>query len=258
MTTPELAQPLILAYLDRLGLASSPASDRAGLDLLVTQHLHRVPFENIDVQRRRPIRLDTPALVEKVVFQRRGGFCFEVNEAFRALLASLGFRVHRIEGQVWNEAAGAFGAPFDHLALVVELDGAPLLVDVGFGDNSRLPMRLPDGSHSDLSGDYELEGDDAGGLLRRVGGGAVRPLYRFTRTPQPLAAFEAMCRYHQTSPDSIFTQGLICSMATREGRISLAKDRLIVAERGVRREEALPDPVARNQALADHFGVIVD
>ena len=73
---------LLNAYLLRLGFDSRPEPTRASLEQLVTAHLFAVPFENLDVVEQRPIVLATPALVEKIVLRRRGGFCFEVNEAF--------------------------------------------------------------------------------------------------------------------------------------------------------------------------------
>src|SRR5207244_12704937 len=63
-----------------------------------------------------PIVLDEEKLFEKIVLRRRGGFCYELNGLFAALLEQLGFRVARLAGRV-----GVDGIAFDHMALRVDL-----------------------------------------------------------------------------------------------------------------------------------------
>jgi N-hydroxyarylamine O-acetyltransferase len=252
---------LVEAYLVRLGLFDRPRPTLASLHLLVARHLCTIPFENVDVWERRPIVLTTRNAVEKIVIRRRGGFCFELNEAFRALLAALGFQVRRIDARVWLDAAQDFGAAFDHLALVATFPEGEFLVDVGFGDNNRLPMRLPDDALTDVSGSYRLRPlpGAAALLLERLPTGKVegeaRPLYRMTLDAQPLAAFEPMCAYHQSSRDSIFTKGLICTLPTDSGRVTVTLDRLIVVDAAGRRETPLADAGHRASVLESHFKV---
>jgi N-hydroxyarylamine O-acetyltransferase len=73
-----------------------------------------------------------------------------------------------------------------------------------------------------------------------------------TFTEQPLSAFAAMYRHHRTSPDSIFTQGLICTRATPTGRTTLSRDRLIIVDGAQRSEIVITD---RDQALQQYFGI---
>ncbi|MFV0244391.1 MAG: arylamine N-acetyltransferase family protein [Qingshengfaniella sp.] len=254
---------LRVAYLARLGMDRAPEATLAGLTALVVRHLAAVPFENYDIFRRVPVVLDTERAVEKVALHRRGGFCFEVNEAFRALLVSLGFVVKRIEGRVWIARVGRFGAPFDHLALVVSLPEGAFLVDVGFGDNNRVPMRLPEDTVQDISGTYHL-GPDPGApgfwvLTRRAspaGAAPVQPLYRMTLAPRALGDFSEMCRYHQTAPESLFMRGLVCTLPTQDGRLTMTADRLIQMKDGVRSERRLRTEEARLATLRDTFGVV--
>ena len=72
-------------------------------------------------------------------------------------------------------------------------------------------------------------------LLREDEKGTV-PLYAFRDVPHELSEYEAMCTFHQTSPESHFTRNWICSRATPDGRVTVANMRLIVSE-GNRREE---------------------
>ncbi|MDB6082378.1 MAG: nhoA [Gammaproteobacteria bacterium] len=239
------------AYLGRLGVVALPAPDLATLTDLMVRHMQTVPFENLDVMAGTPRALSTDAALQKVAVHARGGFCYELNEAFRALLEELGFTVRRIEARVWQAKAQRFGAPFDHLALVVSLLEGEFLVDVGYGDSNRVPMRLPQDQARDVSGEYSLAAVREGYLCLSS---KSQPLYEMTLDEQPLQAFAPMCRYHQNSPESVFSTGLICTRATGTGRITLSRDRLIIVD-GERRTETLTTNVSA--ALNEHFGISV-
>jgi len=240
---------LMDGYRQRLGVNTDATPSRAALCELVSRHLQIVPFENLDIVDHRSHELTTALVLHKVVIRRRGGFCYELNEAFGALLTHLGYRVRRIEARVWLDAQKKFGAPFDHLALVVSLPEGEFLTDVGFGDNNRSPLRLPDDTVTDISGSYALtQASDERWVLSR----ADRPLYEMTLDERPLSAFVPMHRHHQSSPDSMFTKGLICTRATESGRITLSRDRLIIVNGGDRTERVAAD---RDRALEQYFGI---
>jgi N-hydroxyarylamine O-acetyltransferase len=240
---------LMDTYLRRLGIDAGPGPSWPLLRDLVTRHVHMVPFENADIISGLRPKLSTAGVLHKVVTRGRGGFCYELNEAFRALLSHLGFEVRRIEARVWSEAQQKFGAPFDHLALVVSLPEGDYLTDVGFGDNNRTPLRLPADTVTDISGEYTLrQASEELWLLSS----SNQPLYEMTLIEQPLSAFVAMHRHHQTSPDSFFTRGLICTRATATGRTTLSRDRLIVVDGADRNETVVAD---RDQALQQYFGI---
>jgi N-hydroxyarylamine O-acetyltransferase len=104
----------------------------------------------------------------------------------------------------------------------------------------------------DISGAYALApGRD--GFLRLSS--TSKPLYEMTLTPQPLEAFAPMCRFHQTSPESIFSKGLICTRATATGRITLSRDRLTVIDAGVRTDTLTNDMPA---VLSEYFGITLE
>jgi len=81
------------------------------------------------------------------------------------------------------------------------------------------------------------------------------PQYRFDLAPYEYADYEPMCRYHQTSPDSHFTRGRVCSMATLDGRVTLSGTRLIVTAAHGRREQELEAEADCLAVLRDHFGM---
>lgn len=244
------ADEIMGSYLQRLGFSRRPAPSRQTLTELVDAHLQVVPFENLDIVEGLRPELSTEGALHKVVIRRRGGFCYELNEAFGALLRHLDFRVARIEARVWIEARRRFGPPFDHLALRVTLPEGEFLTDVGFGDNNRAPMRFPEDSWQDVSGRYHLRrSSGVVWLLSR----SNRPLYEMTLEEQPLAAFVQMHHYHQTSAESLFAQGLICTRATERGRITLSRERLIIVDGVTRTECCVAD---RDRVLEQYFDIL--
>ena len=136
----------VSAYLERIGYTGAVDPTIETLDQLIQRHLASVPFENIDIVRmRRPIDLDQQRLFEKIVGERRGGFCYELNSLFGGLLDAIGFDVTRGYG-IWPTRDGGWTVPFDHIVLAVALpeSGEPVLVDVGFGADcpvAAIPLR---------------------------------------------------------------------------------------------------------------------
>ena len=210
-------------------------------------------FENLDIHLGVPIRLDERAIVAKIL-SGRGGFCYELNGGFAWLLRGLGYEVELLAARVARKEGG-FGIPFDHLTLRVTLD-REYLVDVGFGDCFVEPLplaasaALPGGRQRGY--EYRLEplGEDLL-LQRRPPSGEWEPQYRFTTTPHRLADFEPGCRYHQTSPESSFTQRPICTRLDGEARVTLHRDRL------TRGEETTPisSGAEWSRLLRSHFGM---
>src|SRR3954453_4714217 len=119
------------AYLDRLDLHRPAAADAAALRALQERHLDVVPFESLSIPLGEPLELTEDALFDKIVRRRRGGFCYELNGLFAALLRELGFDATLHAAQMYSDA-GVLGPPLDPVAIRVMLD-EPWLVDVGSG-----------------------------------------------------------------------------------------------------------------------------
>jgi len=224
-------------------------------------HLLAVPFENLAIHQGQSIVLQEALLYEKIVSRRRGGFCYELNGLFAWLLRQLGFVVHLLSAEVAHEN-GSFSPAFDHLALCVhQRCGADWLADVGFGDSFRRPLRLADGlEHTDADGQtYRLRqavAEPAYWIMQRLNAGHWEAQYRFTLEPHLLSDFSARCQYHQTSPQSHFTQKRICSLATPQGRVTLSDWQFIMTTQGARTQETLSGQ-QYTAALATHFGVVL-
>ena len=103
------------AYLARIGYEGSTEPTLETLAGIVLAHLRAVPFENLDiVPLARPLRLDPEGLFAKIVGERRGGYCFELNGTLALLLEDLGLTVVRVACQFTEETG--YSDPFDHLA----------------------------------------------------------------------------------------------------------------------------------------------
>lgn len=242
------------AYLARISVAGPLALDAGTLRDLHRAHLLAVPFENLSIHLGEPISLGEADLIDKIAGRRRGGFCYELNGAFAALLECLGARVRRVAARVYGEDGG-LGPPFDHLALVVRLpDGTgPWLADVGFGSHSTCPL-LADSraGQADPAGQFLLA-DTPDGDIDVVKDGQLQ--YRFEVRERALADFVPTCWWQQTSPQSHFTRSVICSRLTEDGRVSISGRRLIRTAGERRFEENLPDDQAVLAAYRDHFGI---
>lgn len=244
------------AYLERIGYRGGLAPTAETLRRLHVAHLLTVPFENLSIHAGEPIVLDDRALFDKVVARRRGGFCYELNGLFAALLRALGFRVEMLSAAVARREGG-FGPEFDHMALLVTLEER-WLADVGFGDSFVEPL-LVDERAEQKQGARAFRVDELEGgrllLLRRDAGGMWEPQYRFGLEPHAYADYEEMCRFQQTSPESHFTRGRVCSRLTNEGRVTLSGTRLITTRGGGKEERELGSEEECTAALLEHFGI---
>ncbi len=244
----------VRAYLERINYHGSLAPTAETLRELQVAHLLAVPFENLSIHAREPIVLADDALFDKIVGRRRGGFCYELNGLFAALLRALGFEVAMLSAGVAN-AGGGFGPDFDHMTLMVMLDER-WLADVGFGDSFREPLLLDErGEQPQGERAYRLVPDGEYLILsERVDGGEWKAQYRFTLQPHQYPDYAEMCHYHQTSPESHFTRGRICSRATPEGRVTLSEMRFITTiVGGGRQERTLTNEEEYMAMLREHF-----
>ena len=241
------------AYLDRIRYKGTATPSAETLRSLHRAHMFAVPFENLDIGLGREIICDEGRFLNKIVTARRGGFCYEMNGAFAALLRALGFKVTLLSARV-SGSEGSDGPEFDHLALRVEL-GESWLADVGFGDSFVEPLLLEPGLEQEQFGRrYRLTSQGSGLCLEANTDGTWQKQYVFTLEPRQLSEFAPMCRYHQTSPDSPFTRKRVCSLATSDGRITVTADKLVETRNGVRKERALTEE-ERVVLLRERFGV---
>jgi N-hydroxyarylamine O-acetyltransferase len=257
-------------YLRRIGYSGPLQPTLETLRALHYAHLVSVPFENLDIHRQVPILLDEASLFRKIVEAHRGGYCYELNGLFAALLRELGFKVSLLSARV-PTSEDVTSPEFDHLCLRVDLQFA-WLADVGFGESFIEPLALVEDVESLQRDTYysvdQQEGrwrvlrcaeDDPRGVpVHKQADRDWRMLYDLTVTPRQLPEFEARSQFHQTSPESHFTRRRICSRLTADGRVTLTGTRLVRTGHGQRSEAALASLSEYSAALQENFGIQPD
>lgn len=249
----------IQEYLSRIGYTLNVEVNFNTLRGLQRAHMLTVPFENLDIGLGRKIELDEESLWKKIVIDKRGGFCYELNGLFAWLLKEVGFEVTHFNARDYHEEDDTFGIDFDHLALMVRVPNTSTrwLVDVGYGDNVSQPMDI-DNPNEQAEGPrgYWIEPFRGGYQLwqRNYEEKSQRQYYFDLAAHNFPVEYEAACLYHQTSPKSIFTQKRTISLLTEDGRITLSNNDLIVTQNGKRSERKIGED-ERPRLLKEHFGV---
>lgn len=250
----------ISTYLMRIDYTRPIKPDAQTLRGLQLAHMLHVPFENLDIGLKRPIQLSEEALWNKIVNQKRGGFCYELNGLFARLLNEIGFDVTYLNARVFSRT-GDLGIDYDHLALLVKIPGQSTrwLADVGFGDSYNQPLNFEE-REEQVQGlrSYRLEQTSDGYITwQKNYDGSWERQYFFDLKPHNFPAdYEAACLYHQTSPKSSFTRTSIISRATPDGRVSLEDGRLILTKNGQREERPIASSEEYHTLLNKHFGVV--
>ncbi len=232
------------------------AADLESLKFLQRQHLLTVPFENLDIHWKRSITLDGNRFYDKIIGKKRGGFCYELNGLFYELLEEIGFQSKVISAKV-NKGNGDFGAEYDHLAILTQIGNDEYLVDVGFGSFTAEPLKFVlDVEQQDASGVFLIRkfDDEYFEVIKKDGAG-WQSEYIFTTLKRDLTEFAEMCQYHQTSPESHFTQGKVCSRMTPDGRKTLTDGKFIETVNGQKKEITVNSAEQFNQILADEFHI---
>lgn len=248
----------VSAYLLRIGAEAPEDPSLAALRALHERHLFSVPWENLDIYRRVRLSLDEARVVDKIVRQRRGGSCTEVNSAFAWLLRALGYRVTILGGDL---AIGpeSYGRPNHHMLLLIDF-GPELpqyIADVGYGDGFLHPLPLvPDALTLDRRSRYRLVAADEYWMVQRAAldSDAFESLYRFTTVPRETAEFSANVEWAETSPDSVWRK-IHCSLATPEGIVRLFGNRLLITAQGQTNETWIKGEPQLRRILRKHFNL---
>ncbi|RKT53369.1 arylamine N-acetyltransferase family protein [Saccharothrix australiensis] len=241
------------AYLERVGHRLDPEADPATtLRELHRAHLGAIPFENADIGAGASLALDVPSLQDKMVRRRRGGYCFEQNLLFAAVLERLG---HEVTGLAARVLLGREGdIPRTHALLRVD---RKWLVDVGFGGGGLLtPLPLAQGAF-EQQGDwtFRLDLDDDVWTLKSFQGGEWVSLYAFTEDPRTPADYAILSYYLSTNPASAFVGRLLVQRTDERARYAITDHQLTVAtpHGGSEKRSLTPDELAT--ALREDFGL---
>jgi N-hydroxyarylamine O-acetyltransferase len=224
----------LTAYFQRIGYRGHYRPDLSLLSALTLAHTRSIPFENLDVLLGLPISLEPDALFQKLVVDRRGGYCFEQNGLFLEVLRELGFRVAPLSARVRLQRAREFTPPRTHVFLRVELDGESWLTDVGVGGLSLTsPLRLAISEEQTTLHEPRRILHEDGRLFHQVRFGAAwQDVCEFTLEEMPPIDRELANWYTSAHPNSHFKNRLLVARAAPEGqRLSILNDQFTLRER---------------------------
>jgi N-hydroxyarylamine O-acetyltransferase len=229
------------AYLARIECHGSLSPTLATLQRLHLAHVLHIPFENLDIQLGRPIRLDPASLEAKMVHGRRGGYCFEQNTLFALVLEQIGFEVTSLAARVRMGATRVL--PRNHKLLKVEVDGNPWLADVGFGSAGLLqPIALVAGSVVRQFGwSYRLVEEPGLWVLQTEQNTVWSDMYAFTLEPQYPNDFEMANYYVSTHPESRFVRTLTVQRVDLDRQYVLHNRELTVTHGTETRSQVIQD-----------------
>lgn len=247
----------IPALLSRIGVESLPAPSVESLFRLVRAYHMNIPFENLDVLVGRPVSIDIGSIAQKIVFQNRGGWCYELNLLFAALLREAGFEVKLLLARVGYRRPSL--GPLAHLVLLVKAESREWLVDTGFGGpGPSEPLlltgketRCRDGSRFSLA----FNSDSNISLHRWINGEWAR-LYEVSRIGVQLIDLEMANHFLSTWQHSPFRRLLICVAFDGERNWSLEGNELLQHDEhwGVITRAQIKDAAHLHYILESRFG----
>lgn len=261
------------AYLDRIGLTDAPPATAEGLVTLQRAHRLAIPFENLDIMLGRGVDVSPGAVFDKLVGQRRGGYCFEQNGLFLRMLAALGFEARPLLARVWLGIAAGDVPPRTHMLALVKVPGGQWIADVGFGGSMVPPLPLADGAGvampdgtrhllrraampGDPSGQWLLERDGpAAATDGRAEGAGWVPQYGFSLEGIAPADIAAANHWTATAPGTRFTSLHVVSRVLPDGFAALSDRQLTLYSEGRAESWPVADASAYRALLDESFGI---
>ncbi|KAK6479881.1 arylamine N-acetyltransferase [Huso huso] len=225
-------------YFARIGYKEpSHKADLKTLTELHEHHIRSIPFENLSIHCGEKITLDLETIYNKLVRNKRGGWCCENNLLFSWVLKEMGYDITRLGSRVYDNLKDDYNPQESHLIAKVMIDGKPYIADVSFGVSSQIwqPLELISGKDQpQLPGVFRLVEDKGVWVLQKTGrkphvpnesfaGSSLvnkslsKKIYCFTMAPRNIDHFEQTCNFLQTSPESLFTNKSLCSLQTTTG-----------------------------------------
>jgi N-hydroxyarylamine O-acetyltransferase len=229
---------------------------------LIERHAATIAFENIDVLAGRVPQLDRASLEQKLVQRRRGGYCFEQNGFFLAMLRQTGFVARGLEARVRAGVPDDVVTARTHMAIRVTLEDEHYLADVGFGGFApSAPLKLHERvAQSDAVGAYRFVDVEDDLLLQcRTHEGWI-DCYRIGPSePHPID-YEMGNWFVATHPKAMLGQNLLVARSVKGGRLTLFNDKLSLRKPAFAppEEQAIGTRGEFADVLADEFGLLVD
>lgn len=247
------------AYFRRIGHTGSTAPTLDTLRALHLAHTMTFVFENLDNWSNRPVSLRLEDIAAKMIAGGRGGYCFETNALFAAVLERLGYRVGYLAARVvWMQPPGA-RSPRTHMLLRVTLDGRDWIADVGFGAiGQTVPLALDTDAQQATPHETRRFRRDGDVVVHQVelAPGEWADVYRFDLIEAVPADYEVGNWYVATYPDSLFRKSVLVTLPRADHRLTVAFGEFTKRHLDGRAEKrAIRDDADLRRILIEEFGL---
>lgn len=244
------------AYLARIGLAARPHPDLAGLTAIHRAQALAVPYEAIDVHLGLQVTQDLPAILDKIVRRRRGGWCYETNGLLGWALAECGFAVRRATGAVHRRERGA-ETEGNHVALIVTLPQGEYLADLGVADFLREPLPLREGTYEHDGMQFQTKRLSDGWWRVQNDPAAIPDDFDFHPGPADEALIARQHTFLNHDPASAFVQTFE-AISMRAGGSDMVIGRVLTEREGAaKRQRLIADADELGHILRSLFGLDV-
>lgn len=210
----------VSAYLERIGCKGLIGATPENLARLQRGHLLNVPYDSLDFFDRCVGTLAVDELFDRIVRKHRGGYCFELNGLFNALLRALTFETEEYFGR-WLYGENLPVPPRRHRVVCVKFRKTSYLADVGIGMQSPLTplkfvydeIQMREGVNYRVVKDATLDN-----LVQFERDSKWFNYYSFDTTPQLPIDFGYVHWYLANHPDSPFLKTFLVHRMTENGR----------------------------------------
>ena len=255
-----LSETELQQYLNRIGIAEKKEPTLSFLDELILAHQLTVPFETLDSSlfHKNP-DIDTDTLFQKIVVNRRGGYCFELNSLFTRLLLALGFDAYSCFAKVVRGKDMSAPILLLHRLNMIRLSDGLYLCDVGYGGPMpacAIPVR--DGASRTCLGETfrSVKSCDPWWFLARTTStGEAENVLMYYPMPQSDADFIPMNLFASEDPRSIFTQKVMANLRTIRGNISLTDFELTIRSGNLVEMQCIASSSERDEVLKKYFSI---
>lgn len=244
------------AYFQRIGYRGDRSSTLKTLQAIHLNHTKSIAFENLSSLLKQPVVLDIESLQQKLIYESRGGYCFEQNLLLRSVLLSLGFHLTNLAARVlWNLPKEII-TPRTHMLLRVDIDNEQYIADVGFGGLTlTTPLSLtPNLAQKTPHEPFRLLAGDRIYIMQAYIAQEWKSLYHFDLQEQQLPDYEVSNWYISTHPNSLFVTSLIAARPDDNCRYALRNNQLTTYYlNGQMKQRTLTTVAELRTALEDEF-----
>lgn len=263
-----LHEKQIQEYLSRLEFDRKITHTKETLDELIYHHQCTIPFETLDMHHcTTPPIIETEQVFDKMITKQRGGYCFELNFLFEALLRGLGFHARPILCRAVRGRSGRM--PLNHRGIIVAMNDQMYFVDVGFGGPLAAgALLLSNGKEQAMRNELFItkQIDESWWAIQRKtqaqqdlygdhGEVRIQVELELCLASVEHIDFEAMNVY-LSRRGSLFCETLIANLRTPSGYYGLRDNILTIRENGMVKQEELLDECEFVDAVEQYFGFI--